>query len=119
MQNVTIGRHARHRALQPVAGRAKQEWTTPWRDRFRFTALAMDRPDPAAQRRQSTEGFNEPGLNRPGRRVITYKRCSRVRAGPYHRRLPHPARWASVNPALKARRGAPAPLAVDGFLNDL
>lgn len=44
MQNMTIGRHARHRALQPVSGRAEQEWTTPWRDRFRFTASAMERP---------------------------------------------------------------------------
>ncbi len=44
MQNMTIARHARRRALQPALGRADEEWTAPWRDRFSFTESAMQRP---------------------------------------------------------------------------
>ncbi|MBV9489226.1 MAG: sugar ABC transporter ATP-binding protein, partial [Verrucomicrobia bacterium] len=44
LQNMTVARHARRGGLEPVSSRAEEEWAAPWRDRFRFTASAMDRP---------------------------------------------------------------------------
>jgi ribose transport system ATP-binding protein len=44
MRNMTIARHARRGALESVSSRAEKEWTEPWRDRFSFTASAMERP---------------------------------------------------------------------------
>ena len=43
MQNMTIARQTRRGVLQPVSVHAEQEWTAPWRDRFSFTASAMER----------------------------------------------------------------------------
>ena len=44
MLNMTIARHARRVGLQPVSSREEKEWSEPWRDRFSFTASAMERP---------------------------------------------------------------------------
>jgi ribose transport system ATP-binding protein len=44
MQNMTIARQARRRGFQRVLHRSEEEWTAPWRDRFSFTASAMERP---------------------------------------------------------------------------
>ena len=44
MQNMTIARQARRGGLQPVSVRAEKRWAEPWRDRFSFTASAMERP---------------------------------------------------------------------------
>jgi ribose transport system ATP-binding protein len=44
MLNMTIARQARRVALQPVSNREEKEWSEPWRDRFSFTASAMERP---------------------------------------------------------------------------
>ena len=43
MQNMTIARQTRRGALRTVSVHAEQEWTAPWRDRFSFTASAMER----------------------------------------------------------------------------
>jgi ribose transport system ATP-binding protein len=43
MQNMTIARQARRGGLQPVSVRAEKQWAEPWRDRFSFTAAAMER----------------------------------------------------------------------------
>ena len=44
MLNMTIARHARRGALQPVSSREEKESSEPWRDRFSFTPSAMERP---------------------------------------------------------------------------
>lgn len=44
MQNMTIARQTRRGGLQPVSARAEKQWAEPWRDRFSFTAAAMERP---------------------------------------------------------------------------
>ncbi|HEY0791378.1 MAG TPA: ATP-binding cassette domain-containing protein [Chthoniobacterales bacterium] len=44
MQNMTIARNARRSILQAVSTSVEKEWTAPWRERFSFTASAMERP---------------------------------------------------------------------------
>jgi ribose transport system ATP-binding protein len=44
MLNMTIARHARRAGLRPVSGREEKQWSESWRDRFKFTASAMERP---------------------------------------------------------------------------
>ncbi|MBV9490291.1 MAG: ATP-binding cassette domain-containing protein, partial [Verrucomicrobia bacterium] len=44
MQNMTVARQARRAACALLSGRREQEWAEPWRDRFRFTESALERP---------------------------------------------------------------------------
>jgi ribose transport system ATP-binding protein len=44
MQNMTVARNARRNGLQRVLSQTEKEWTESWRDRFSFTASAMERP---------------------------------------------------------------------------
>jgi ribose transport system ATP-binding protein len=44
MQNMTVARNARRGALQRVLSQTEKEWTDSWRDRFSFSASAMERP---------------------------------------------------------------------------
>jgi ribose transport system ATP-binding protein len=44
MQNMTVARNARRNGLQRVLSQTEKEWTESWKDRFSFTASAMERP---------------------------------------------------------------------------
>lgn len=44
LHNVTVSRQARRGALRPVRPGAEQVWAEPWRERFRFTRSALERP---------------------------------------------------------------------------
>ena len=44
MQNMTVARNSRRGVLERVSSQAEKEWTESWRDRFSFTASAMERP---------------------------------------------------------------------------